>query len=748
MSNKGMKKLHTRRIIALILFCVMLFFLATIRAFEYQVVDSDSYIKQANAGRSTTVAIAAARGEIVDRNGVPFTQNRAVFNVEFDFNLMERAGRTRQLLDDDAANATICRLIQVFEAKGEEWLDHLPISMEAPYEFAADATETELTRLRSENMANVNSYATAEDCIYQLFKKTAVKKYQENGKCTHCGEKFEDCEYEEYTEEMSRKIVGVRYEMLLKDFSVNNTRFTFAEDISAEMVAWLEEQSDKFPGIVVVQKAMRTYVSGDVASHLIGRVGPIYKESWDFYKEKNAETGAGYTMDDTVGQAAIEGAMEDALRGKNGEMTIYFDSKGNIIHEEETVVPVAGSTVQLTLDFAFQQELQQILADYIAEFNESAVAQRQDKHSEAAALVVMDMSGGVLACVSYPYFDILDYINNYNTVLKAEGNPLFNRALQGLYAPGSSFKPIVAAASLSEGIIDSSSRTYCGLVYDYYAPSYTPGCLGTDHAFSSINVSQALQHSCNIFFYDAGRRLGIEKMNDYARKFGFASDTGLEIGNATGRLTSRDDAEWQGADVVQAAIGQKNTQATPLQMALEALTIANRGTRYQAHLVKGLLTNDGSEVISETEPEIMSQFDLSDEVYELIAQGMTAAARGIGYPNQVTDLEGMPAIKTGSPQTGRYDANGTMKSNNDFIAFYPEENPEIAISCLVEDGYNTNQLLRRILLAWEKTKNGGVLPEKYQPAAPDPASSETVTPPEEGDSSEGDESGGQNSDLA
>lgn len=715
---KVFEKTHTRRIVALALFSVLLFSLATVRSFQYQIVDGDTYKSQAESGRTTAVSVAAARGEIVDRNGKAFTQNKAAFQIEFDFTFMPKLGNSQRTLDNEAVNAIIYKLIRVFEEWGEEWIDNLPVSLAEPYGYLPDASDSELNRLRT--TVDVNESATAEDCLYWLYRNTGIQKYKVDGKCTHCGEPYEECDYKGYSEEYARKIAGVRYEMITKDFSSYNTRYTFAEDVDSQLVAWIEEQSDEFPGITVTPKAMRTYVSGDVASHLIGKVGPIYKETWEIYKQKNKEQGTDYTMSDIVGQAGIESVMEDVLRGKNGTMVVNFNAEGDVTGIEESVAPVAGNTVQLTIDYDFQKELQQILADYIEEFNASATAAKQDKHSEAASIVVLDAkTGGMLACVSYPYFDI----NSYNEMLTAEGNPLFNRALQGLYAPGSSFKPVVAAAALQEGIINGQTEIYCSMVYDYYAPSYTPGCLGigSGHPYHYLDVSQALQYSCNIFFYDTGRRLGIDKMNQYANLFGLGVDTGLELPNAVGRLTTKEDADWQAGNVVQAAIGQKNTQVTPLQMAVEALTLANHGTRYQAHVVQAILDNDGKEVISRTEPQILSSFELADENYDLIIKGMVDAANSMAGAYRVNDFGYTVGIKTGTPQTGRINQFGDDETNNDFIAIANVEDPEIVISCLVEDGYNSNQLLRRILLAWEKCKNGGELPESLQ------ASSETAS---------------------
>lgn len=709
---KQFEKTHTRRIIALILLCVVIFVAAAVRVFQFQIVDGAKYQADAEQSHTKTVAISAARGEIVDRNGIPFTQNKASFNLEFDYTLMKKTSPGSTQLDNDAANETIYNLIKTFEGLGEEWLDNLPISMTGPHEFLSDASETDISRLKKK-MADLNSemadYATAEDCLYWIYRSCGIQKYQENGKCTHCGQSYEECDYKGYSGEYARKIAGVRYEMLLKDFSNYNTRFTFAEDISASSVAWLREQTAAFPGITIVEKATRTYISGDVASHLLGVVGPIYAEDYEYYKNQE---GMDYQMSDTVGKSGIERAFESQLRGKNGEMTVYLNSKGEVIGSEETVAPVAGKTIQLTLDFNLQKEVQQILADYIEEYNSSGLKKDDDKHvahSTAASIVILDVkTGGLLTSVSYPYYDINEYLTNYNALATREDKPLNNWALNGLYRPGSTFKPIVAAAALSEGLINPDSTILCpaSAVYTYYAPSFTPGCLKDRHyGNANLDVRKALEYSCNIFFYDTGRRLGIDTIDRYAEYFGLGVDTGLEISSLSGRLTTKEDADWQEGNVVQAAIGQMNTSVTPLQMACEAMTLANQGVRYETHLVKNILSYDGSAVLEEKRPVVASSFDLSDEAFEAIRDGMVNAGLNIAAPNQLTDLGYSVAVKTGSPQVN------TIKTNNGFIAFAPADDPQIAISCMVEDGYGTNKLLRRLLLAWERAERGETLPE-------------------------------------
>lgn len=695
-------KTPRRRVVILIVLCVVMCLSAALRTFQYQIVDGASYLTAAQSGTTTTIEIPAARGEIVDRNGVPLAQNQAAFNVAFNFLSMER--ESRLVLDDEKTNALIYKLIRTFEAMGEEWIDDLPVSLATPYVYEADS-DTEVSRLKKR--VGVNEYATAENCMDWIYRECGIKKYRDsNGNCTHCGKPYDECDYEGYSEEYARKIAGVRYSMLAKDFSAYNTQYTFAEDISAPTVALIKELSDDFPGVQIEEKSVRVYTSGDVAPQIIGTLTPMYgKEYKDIYSKKFAdEPGKQYKMDDFVGRGGIEAAFEDDLRGTSGTMTVTQNSKGDIIDIQETSAPIAGKTIQLTLDYSLQKELQSQLADYIAWYN---ATNARRKVSQNAALVILDAkNGGLLTSISYPYYDINDAIENYKEVSDREGHPLVNRALNGLYRPGSTFKPIVAAAGLTEGLITPSYTFFCdGYHYYYYADSgYTPNCVGTGHkGGANLDATHALHFSCNSFFYDLGRRLGIDTMGEYARYFGLGVDTGLEVSSETGRISKKTDANWEGGNVIQAAIGQMNTNVTPLQMACEAMTIANHGTRYETHLLNAMLDETGT-VVSEYEPTVASSFDLSDEAYEAIAEGMQMVAADLTGGYRVTDLGYDVYIKTGTPQVT------TNRTHHCFIGYVMKDGePEIAVAMMVEDGQTCQRFLRRILLAYDKSK----YPEKY-----------------------------------
>lgn len=672
------EKAHSRRLAAFILLTVMFFFAAATRAFQFQVVDGEDYLDAAVQNSATKVVVSAARGEIVDRNGVPFTRNKAVFDVELDYAFIEKGNE----------NEVIYKLIKTFEALDEEWIDNLPISYTTPYVFK-DGEDAAVARLKKK--VEVNEWATAQNCmdaIYEIYdyKFRKDKRYKDG---------MVGIEYLDYTEEYKRKIAGVRYEMIMKDFSKNNSRYVFAENVSPETVAIIEELSSDYPGVFIAERAERTYVSGDVASHIIGAIGPIYAEEAEKYKEK------GYRMNDLVGKTGIEKAMEEELHGIPGELTVIKNSKGEVVSIEETKAPIAGKTIKLTIDFELQKKLQQELALYIEDFNKT---NKKDKFSDQAALCVLDVkTGGALALVSYPYYDINDYKENYSMLAAAPGHPLNNYALNGLYRPGSTFKPIVAAAGLNEGLIDGDWEIFCDGKYHFYGPTWEPGCLSIGHRNVNMDVITSLKYSCNVFFYDVGRQLGIDKLNQYANYFGLGADTGIEIASSKGVLSSRETSEkngvrWEAGNVIQAAIGQLDTTITPLQMACEAMTIANRGTRYNVHLVDSVMTHDAKNTISKVPTTVASAYPMTDEAFDLISKGMIEAGKTIGAPYQVTDLGYDVAVKTGTPEVS------STKTNNCFISFAPVDEPEIAVSLMVKDGDLTNKFLRRVLLAYEESK--------------------------------------------
>lgn len=659
-----MRKSKLRTLITLITIVVLLASFSIVRLMQFQIVDAEEYIDQVNRRTISEVSVSAARGDIVDRNGNLIATNKAGFNIVFD----------RAFLPEGKENEVILELTKLLSENGAVWIDNLPLSTTYPYYFESgrdEDVETMKSRL------GLQTYATAEECMAEM-----TEQFELTG----------------LTQEELRTVAAVRYEMFAKEFSIYN-RYTFAEDVPTSVVAKIEEESDKYQGVSISEEASRVYTDGTLLPHLIGDVGPIYAENYQQYKDK------GYDMDDIVGNSGIEKSMEEYLRGEDGAVTVEQNTKGEVLSTTQTKDPVSGDTVMLTIDAQLQKVAQKSLEDHIALLRSGAAYNRGTEAKTGAVAIVDVKTGEILAAVNSPSYDsnlLKSQPGYYNQLVSDPLKPMVNRVFTGLYRPGSTFKTITATAALTEGIINQNSTVTCRRVYTFW-DDYQPKCTGTH---GTISVVEALQRSCNIFFYDVGRLLGIETLDRYASYFGVGEDCGLEEGISRGYGAMSSPAysqslgeNWEAGHTVQAAIGQQNTTLTPLQLANQAATIANKGVRYETHLIKEVVSYDGSEVIRQTEPVVASdEMAGHDDVFDIVKQGMIAAGSN---PNQKLHDLGV-AIKTGTPQTN---PAGT-RQNSVVIGFYPAENPEIAFSVVVEDGEYASWVMRPIIEAYNQIKAG------------------------------------------
>ncbi len=679
--NYGITK---RRAAALAVVIALIFTGYSVRLFQIQIVDGDEYADLASRNSSVEVPIAASRGEILDRYMRPMAVNRTSFSVVFDYAFFPRGSGEEEQRQQ---NAIILSLTELLSSADEEWSDSLPISEEAPYRFA-EGRENSIAALKSK--LRMAEYATAEQCMNAL-----IERYKLNG----------------YEEEAQRTIAGVRYEMELREFALKNP-FTFSSDIAEGTYNRILENSAKYPGVNVQTTPVREYVSKDIAAHLIGTVGPIYAEEYESLKER------GYQLNDILGKSGIESAMEEALRGENGVSTITKDSKGTVLDKSVTTSPVPGDSVILTLDSSLQKTAQDAIADMIDELRaQPEGSDGQDVKS--GSVVMLDVkTGGVLVCATWPNYDLSTYNADYNELIADPDKPLFNRALNGAYPCGSTMKPGVALAALTEGIITPTSTPvscsriagYRTGVYTYYASSgYKPTCMGVH---GRANVVYALQESCNVFFYDVGRMLGIQKMNEYSTLYGLGQKTGIEVGESTGVLAGPAYREslglvWNPGDTCSAAIGQSDNAFTPIQLAAYCMTIANNGVRYKTHLVQSVIGYDGAETV--VEPEVAATVSWSQEAIDTVRQGMRQVmtdGTASRYFKNVTAYTA--AGKTGTAQTG-------IEGRSDhgvFIGYAPYDNPEVAIAVVLENGTSrpSTRLAKTMLDAYFASKEAGVAP--------------------------------------
>ncbi|WRS28767.1 penicillin-binding transpeptidase domain-containing protein [Oscillospiraceae bacterium MB08-C2-2] len=630
-----------RWILAALIVAVMVVFVA--RLVNIQIVDSAMYKKMVEGGYVSTQTVKAVRGEIVDRNGQPLAVNRMGFDVIVD----------KAFFPSDRQNEIILKLINLLEELGEDWNDLLPITETAPYTFK-DGYEGDVEKLKA--FLGAQPYATVEDVIFWL-----TERY----------------ELEKYSPQDARRIASVRYEMERRGFAVN-VPYTFASDIQMSSVIPIKERGRDLAGVDVVENAIRQYPNGTIAPHIIGTIGAIYAEEYPELKKN------GYLMDDIIGKNGIEREFESQLRGKNGKREIYISLSGEVIEAAETIAPTPGNTVSLTLDMELQRIGQEALARQIKYLQDTAPEGEGKEANAGSAVMLNAKTGEVLAMVTYPSYDLSTYRQDYSTLIQdTVGAPLLNRALNGKYAPGSTFKPVVALAGLSSGVIDAHSTVNCTRVYTFY-PDYPATCLGY-HGL--IDVNRALSVSCNIFFYDVGRRTGITTINDFAAQLGLGESTGIQIPEYIGQ---RSDPEvkkaqmgevWYPGDVIQSAIGQLLNQYSTLQLANYAATLGNRGQRMQVSIVKEIRDYSMDTVVEAFDPVVADRVDAPDEAFETVIAGMVTASRSgtaiRHFGNYPVDV----ASKTGTPQTPDY-------PNSVFIAFAPAEDPQVAIAVIIEKGWH------------------------------------------------------------
>lgn len=617
----------------------------TVVLFNLQIVNGENYRENIINQTERAYPIKASRGEILDAYGRPMVTNRMGYYIRIQ----------DVSASDNRINETIAVLLGIMKENGEEFLDEFPIKGE-PLDFVFENSEDKVKKVKE--WKKENGFKN-KDGINKILDSLA-EKYGVD---------------ESYTGETRRNIIAIRYSMDKKYFGVTNP-YTFASDVSDKVIAQVSESGFLMTGVSVEVEPMREYVSS-MAVHILGRTGIIYAEEYAELRDK------GYGMNDIIGKDGIEKELEFYLKGKDGSMMVKQNKSGSIERVLSEVPPQTDNYAVLTVD----SKLQEITEKALKENIEAARADSGPDAYSGAAIAIDVKTGGVLAIASYPSYDPVSYTENYNNLLKDPTKPLFNRALSGVYTPGSTFKPLVAIAALEEGIISPTDTIECEGVYKYYAPSYQPTCLiwksGKTHG--PLTVSEAIGVSCNCFFYDAGRRVGIKDINKYAKAFGLGEKTGIELYEESGIVAGpgyreKLDMPWYPGDVLQAAIGQSDNMFSPAQLANYISTILNKGTRYSLHLIKEIRTYEGDKIVYKTEPKVLSKIKLKDSTVEAVKDGMrrvtgdgTASAVFENFPIEVGGKTGTAEVSQGS-------------DNVLFVGFAPYDNPQIAVAVVIEHG--------------------------------------------------------------
>ena len=683
--NQEERKTAIRRMRVLVAAACILMLLYGLRLIFLQLVNGDDFKSQATNTTDYKFTVTAARGDIVDSRGERIATSVTGYNVVLN----------KLLMGDEDLDGMLQKIVELLRANGENWNDTLLISQPdaaGNYTFTAEAGSTRDQKALAAMKDNLGlqQYATANDVMEKL---------------------VEDYDLASYPLSWQRTLGGIHYEMQLQAFSnVNN--FIMAENVSEATVATIKEHGLSLPGVEIVETSTRSYEQSTVLPHVLGRVGKITAEKWKVTDENGQTTyplrEKGYNMNDIIGISGLESAYEEELRGKDGVETITRNSDGVIVDTALTTVPEPGHTVQLTIDSRFQKAVDKALAENIDMINR--VYNTGSMKAAAGAAVVLDVKdGSVLAASNYPSFDQNLYATQYSEYSADESLPLFNRALQGLYTPGSTFKPAVAVAALDSGLINQYSTVFCNGVYTFYK-GYSPRCTRHGHS-GNIDVVTAIKWSCNVFFYDVGRRLTSDVYDAYAYKMGLGTRTGVEVNEATGRLTTKNDSNYTASLDIQAAIGQGNTVVTPVQLATYAGTLANRGVRYRTHFVKAILDTNTGKVLQETQPEVMDVIEDRGDTFDLVRQGM------IGVSETMSGLKNYPvtiACKTGTPQRSEtYYVGSTRKhyTNTMMVAYGPAEDAEIALGIVIEyggGGARAGNLVADIFDAYYAMKDGSL----------------------------------------
>ena len=696
------KQFHIRTLTVAAVLAVLLAVFAGV-LYYLQIVRGEEYRAASTVRNVNVETVEAARGELLDRYGRTLVSNRATYEIVLE---------TSRMGKEPERNAILLELIAIYRENGLTWADTLPISQEAPFTYTSENplvyTDSE-GKLRFHYLGALLAELPLGSAI--LPDRWEEEDLEEAGSLAGLGPGLTAEEViaglrqyflidEGLSDADARALIGVLYEVNLRSTELRTSEYIFAQDVNINAISAIKERG--LTGVTVRATTVRQY-NTTAAAHLLGRVGAI--QNWDAYK------GKGYNMNDTVGIDGVEYAFEDYLRGEPGTLVQELNTSGKVVSESWRVDPATGESqepqpgdhVMLTLDLRLQEKVEQVLADTIEGL--------EDEDTEGGAMVVQSVNdGGILAMASYPTYDLSTvYSSNeaYQAAAEDPRKPFTNRATGEIYSPGSTFKPLVAIAALEEGLVTpteeirDTGRLQLPEEEHYPYGDWHPQCwyyrqYGGLHGLE--NLAEALRDSCNIYFYTIGHRLGIEKIDQYAAAFGLGQTTGLELPEEEGRVAGPETSEelgmeWYGGNLLNAAIGQDNTMVTPLQLTNYISTLVNGGNHYATHLLKTVKTSDFSGTVYEYEPELLGSLDLDPANVEAVKQGMWLVANDPESSSSAyfRDLPVEVGAKTGSAQV-----SSEVEADALFVCFAPYDDPQIAISMVVEQGASGSNLAQAV----------------------------------------------------
>ena len=592
-----------------------------------------------------TVTVPGLRGEIYDRNGTLLVGNATTYDLIFEYGAMPD---TRI-----EVNKSLLSLLEALQntGNGDRLSDDLYIldGYYPNYRFVSEYSDKDSAHykgyLRVLEAHGLDPEKTKAADLVDHF----VSRYKLSS--------------DNYSDSEISSLIRLYYEMDRTGFGAYQT-YTVAKNVSMAAITYVEEA--RIDGATFATGSERVYAYPGIASHILGRVGMITAETAEYYSD------LGYPMDAMVGIDGCERLYEEYLRGTDGKMVIKYDKEGNIVEKYYEVEPVGGNDVYLTIDINVQIAAEEALAESVKSI---------DSATGGAMTVIDPNSGAMLAIASYPTFDLsrFDDTEYVNDLLHNSASPFLNRALNGTYAPGSTYKLGVALAALEEGVITPDTVYNCNGVYPKY--DY-PSCT---HVDGNTNVSKAICNSCNIFFYNVldTQFTNIDSVTQYTTRLGLGVPTGIELSEAMGTIAgpSYSAAAWGKRDDLSAAIGQSDHAYTPLQLSVYTSSIVNGGTRYSAHLLDSVHKFFSGDTVYTREISVLDRVTISPDTYALLMGSMEDV---VTENSEVGSAFSKLAVSVGG-KTGTSEVTGKTDYAV-FTAAAPLESPEIVASCVIEQG--------------------------------------------------------------
>ena len=684
--------------LAVLLAVLLVVYLAFL--YKVQIVEGEEYYTAGQRVTQEDRTVTAARGSILDRYGRVLVSNKECYNLTID---------VTKLFADDDPNATLLELVSLVEQYGDTYTDDLPITREPPFEYIENMTDIQRTMLNAYFVRHRSGLPSDSPTAVELLSYMRTRYDIDNN----------------YSAEDMRTIAGLRYSINVR-YAINTADYIFVQDASMKLTTAIMEK--KLAGIQVSRSYVRDYGT-EYAAHLLGYVGLMTQEEYEHYSLLD------YSTDAMVGKDGAEYAFEEYLHGIDGKVTETRNAAGTILSTVYIKEPVPGNNVYLTIDIELQEKVERILDAGIQVLMRERLNKKAEREAVgewkfkdgyweitgAGVCVVNVKTGEPLAIASWPSYDASTIIEKFADLLETPNDPLFNRALMGAYAPGSAFKPCTAIASLTSGIINTQDKIKCeGVFTKYAADGYAPECwiwtamLPEHYTHGELNVTEALLHSCNYFFYTVGNELGVDTLGEFAHNFGLGEHTGIELTETVGNMSNQANhmdyagSEWRIGDTLQAAIGQSDSVFSPLQLAEYCATVANSGSRHSASMLKEVRSYDYSDNVYERKAEVLSHVETAEYNWAAVQEGMHQVANSPLNENVSKYFIDLPrsravAAKTGTAQKGENIVNDAI-----FICYAPFTDPEIAIAMVIErgeSGSNNAFMARQIIDAYFDMKS-------------------------------------------